>query len=544
MSLGVWIQYEPYSFLRRDASVYATITRGLAERGSLRAESLQPTSWYRGDHPHYQELDASWSNVSVGVDGEWYPKHSFVMSAIAVPFYQLFGVDGLLLFNIVGIVALLFCAYLLALPLVRGPPLILALILIGTGTTFIDQTYLFSSDVFSAAVVMVAFVALHRRACLWAGFLFGVALWARPTLVILIAPVASVMSYRILKIPEVRRVAVGMMPPIFAGALANWVMFEAPWISGYDRILVVHNGVPMLETAKDLFTLSWSQGLERMFIQPQHGFWTNAPAALLGILGLASLIRFSKRKTVALFLAVTGYVVFFATYSYSHPRFFLAWMGLLAAPLALLLDDVAELLRFPQFKEGKPSKQLQWIGLGLVVGLVTLWQFGVGTADSNSLTSRITEAKVMRDDIPCDYYNMRHARWECSKIERNLWEYTGLALDENECVFGGNKENMVFFHPPLPGSTKTLTFPIGLDDRVLRLTYGLADSAANHNTCFHVHVDSRPTARLCTDRQGVLMTKDIDVQGASSITFRATGRMGGRRHLCLEGRFMGVGRFK
>jgi len=537
VSLSVWLQYEPYSFLRRDASFYATITRGLSEDGSLRAESLQPSSWYTGNHPHYQELDASWSNVSIGTNGEWYPKHSFVMSAIAVPFYHVLGIPGLLIFNLLAIVAILFSAYLLAQPLVRGPPLIFALVLIGTGATFIDQTYQFSSDVFSAAVVLVGFVCLNRRKCLWAGFLFGLALWARPTLVILIAPVAFVMSYRILKKPEVRRVALGMVPCIFAGALANWLMFGAPWTSGYDRILVVHEGVPALESAKNLFTLSWSDGLERMFSGPKNGFFDNAPAALMGMAGLASLIRYSKRTTVALALATLGYIFFFATYSYSHPRFFLAWMGLLATPLALLLDDLASLLKAPFDKLEPEPKRTKLLALGLIIIAIGIWQFSVHVSSSNTLTDRMTQAKVTRNNIDCDYYNMRHGRWECSKIERHLWEYTGLALDEDDCRFGGDKKDMIFFHPPLTGATKMITFPIEDDEKVLRLTFGLADSAANNETCFDVLVEGRPKNSLCTDRQGLLITKDIDLHGASSITFAASGRTGGRQHLCIQGRF-------
>ena len=535
--LGVWIQYEPYSFLRRDASFYATITRGLSENASLRAESLQPSSWYSGTHPAYEELDASWSNVALGVDGEWYPKHSFVMSAVAVPFYKLLGVNGLLLFNILGVVALLFSAYLLAFPVVRGPPLVFALVLLGTGSTFIDQSYLFSADIFSAAVVMVAFVCLSRRACLWSGFLFGMALWARPTLVLLIAPVAFVMSYKVLRRPEVRNVAVGMLPPILAGALANWLMFGAPWISGYDRILVVHQGLPQIESAQTLFTLSWSEGLERMFLNTQTGFWNNAPAALMGMVGLASLIRISKRQTAALTLAIVGYVAFFATYNYSHPRFFLAWMALLTAPLALLLQDVAGLFLGPFSETTPPRKRLTWPGIALVVLALLGWQLDENLRGNDTLTSRIGHATVSRNDVACDYYNMRHGRWECSRIERHLWEYTGLALGDTDCRFGGEKRDMLFFHPPLLGATKTLSFPLSSSDQALRLVYGLADGATDRATCFEVEVGGETRERLCADRNGTLKTHDIDLDGARTITFRTKGYATGRRHLCLEGHF-------
>ena len=45
-------------------------------------------------HPGYANLDMYWSDISVGRNGTWYPKHSFLISAAAAPFYALFGVPG------------------------------------------------------------------------------------------------------------------------------------------------------------------------------------------------------------------------------------------------------------------------------------------------------------------------------------------------------------------------------------------------------------------------------------------------------------------
>src|SRR5882672_6505576 len=96
--INVAVRYQPYTFIRRDASFYATIAIGLVKDGSLDQRRIQPQSWYSGQHPGYANLDAYWSNVSVGRNGVWYPKHSFLVSIAAAPFYAAFGVDGLLLF--------------------------------------------------------------------------------------------------------------------------------------------------------------------------------------------------------------------------------------------------------------------------------------------------------------------------------------------------------------------------------------------------------------------------------------------------------------
>ena len=79
VTLCVVGKYKPHSFIVRDASFYATTTRGLVTTFSLDQRKLQPESWYTGSHPSYKNLDLAWSNISVGIDGTWYPKHSIVM---------------------------------------------------------------------------------------------------------------------------------------------------------------------------------------------------------------------------------------------------------------------------------------------------------------------------------------------------------------------------------------------------------------------------------------------------------------------------------
>jgi hypothetical protein len=274
-----------------------------------------------------------------------------------------------------------------------------------------------------------------------------------------------------------------------------------------------------------------------MFTSTKHGFMDLAPAALLAVVGLGNLARRSKRMTLALAVAVLGYVCFFVSYRYSHPRFFLAWMGLLAAPLAVLLQDLSVSLERLFKDSGTDSSRLApWL-LATLVAVGVLSQSSPHLEDSTTLTGRITQATVTRDSIHCDYFNMRHGRWECSKIEKHLWEYTGLALNQNECRFGGTKKDMILFHPPLPGIKKEISFPIEENERLLTFTLGLADSAVSHRTCVDISLDERHERRVCTEKKGAFVVEDIEVQGASTVTFATNGRLGGKRHLCLQGSF-------
>lgn len=534
--LSAWLRFEPHSYLRRDASFYATITRGLSEYGSLRAENVQPMSWYEGDHPGYRELDASWSNVSVGVNGEKYPKHSFVMSALAVPFYALLGTEGLLLFNLLGVVALLFGAYLLAERHVRGPPLLMALALMATGTTFVDHMYHFSADIFSAALCIWGLQLIRCRRALGAGFLLGLALWARPTLALLIVPMSMALGRQSLDRHGVRQLFLGGLPPLLMGAAANWVMFGAPWVTSYDRIWVVHNGIPAIESATSLFTLGIGEGLDRLFLSPKDGLLYTSPAVILAACGLVLFHKARPLVTSALLLAILAFVGVFATYRYSNPRFFFAWMALLVTPLALLLERSAcwASQAFHGSRSQRRNRAL-WSLAALLIGLTTLAWTQTNTA--TTLSDRLPQALVLRNDRPCDYFNMRHGRWECSKLERRTWEWVGRALGATDCLFDGRKEDMIFFHPPSSGQTKEIAFPVERGERTLRLRVGLADSATGHRTCLKVEVGNA-TKELCVHEPGELLSHDVSLDESAWVNLLIKGRPGGRRHLCLQGEFL------
>ena len=89
VSLTIAIRYEPYTFIRRDGFVLRDgVLMGLlpnACRWTSARRSRSPGT--RSSDPGYPNLDMYWSNISVGRGGAWYPKHSFLVSVAAAPFY-------------------------------------------------------------------------------------------------------------------------------------------------------------------------------------------------------------------------------------------------------------------------------------------------------------------------------------------------------------------------------------------------------------------------------------------------------------------------
>ena len=90
--------YFPHTYLMGDSPYYAAAAASLVADGDLKVENN-----LRGD------LQRHSSFVSLGADGEWRPKHPVLMSVASVPFLMMFGVVGLLVFNVV-VMALLVMA--------------------------------------------------------------------------------------------------------------------------------------------------------------------------------------------------------------------------------------------------------------------------------------------------------------------------------------------------------------------------------------------------------------------------------------------------
>ena len=572
VSLTIAVRYEPYTFIRRDASFYATIARGLVMHASLDQRKVQPQSWYSGQHPGYANLDMYWSDVSVGRNGTWYPKHSFLISAAAAPFYALFGVPGFLLFNALCVIGMLWSAYLLAVRFAPPAAAALAVLFIAACPTLLDHTYLLSADVFNATLIALGALALFSARPATAGALLGLAVWARPLTAVIAAPLAAAVFFskgpsqgplnpprssaagqspsaltrfrRTLDRRALLRFAIAAAVPLGAAAVANTIMYGAPWVTSYDRTLVVEGRAPAVASHRALFSNTLAAGFRLMFQDREHGLGANALPALVAVAGLVPLALRNLKLAAALAIALAGFVAGYIRYRYFNARFFFAWQVLLIVPLAVLIGDAGrwalaggEAVRAAGPRVAASVRRLPrglvWGALAalLVAGLVVRF----ATGRSYGLAQHVADAKVLRNDFPCDYFNMTHLAWECSRLDRSSNEYTGLAIQPNQCRFDGGHRRAILIAPPPDGGSRQMTFSPNRRGRLV-FDYGVEQGSPVAELCLSVAYGGRPPERLCARGPGQLQQHVFAALQAgepAQIDIAVTGHA--PRSLCFDG---------
>jgi hypothetical protein len=548
VTLEVAVRYEPYTFIRRDASFYSTVSMGLVKTFSLDQRRLQPQSWYSGEHPGYADLDMYWSNISVGRGGAWYPKHSFLVSVAAAPFYVAFGVPGFLIFNALCVVAMMWAAYLVAARFAPPAAAAIAALLTTASPMLVEHTYHLSADIFSAMLIALGVVALLAARPATAGALLGLELWARPVTAVLVVPVAAALVWRRFDRGQLRRLVVAAAIPLVAAALSNTVMYGAPWITSYDRILTVEGRVQKITTARALFTNPVGDGLRLMFASREHGLVTNALPSLVAVAGLVFLWRRQRLYTAALAVGLAGFLFAYVPYRYFNARFFFGWQALLCAPLAAMLADAGALgaraaetmadawaRARPRLAELPPRR----LAVGAAAGVLLLGGTVVAAAAIRSrtyeLARHVSDAKVFRNDFPCDYFNVTHQAWECSRIDRSADEYAGLAVRPELCRVGGEHWEALMLAPPSEGGTRRMRWN-HLPRGPLDLDYALRDGSATREVCFTVAYGGRPPERVCTEGPGRRAHHRFDApaEGAPrELEIAVEGR--GPRDLCFDG---------
>jgi len=423
----------PWTFLFRDGSFYAQTARALERDGTLRQENVQPRSWYDGSLPWYRNVDDAWSNVSVGARGEWYPKHSYLAPLLALPFQWAFGPWGLLLFNLATLWIGLFLGYRLAAAISGEVPAIAALGLVLASPLVNWIAYAFSHDVLCGALVALAVWSMASKRLVAAGLAAGLALVAKPTNALLLVPLLLAW-FPGGGLRGLLRTALGAAVPLAAYGIANGWMYGAPWTTSYHRILTVRNGAPEIVSYGNAFDLPLGQGLRRFFQASAEGeVWPMAFPAVLAWLGIPWLARRHWRQALGLAAALAGFVLVFGKYRYGGARFFLPWLVLAPIPGAALLAGLTRSLESARDAVRRRAGGLPraWVlGLGLMLLAAALggarWYRTRGLpAPGTTLSSSLERLEVRLGDVPCDYFNLAHRRWECSGLDRSADRFTG-----------------------------------------------------------------------------------------------------------------------
>jgi hypothetical protein len=237
-------------------------------------------------------------------------------------------------------------------------------------------------------------------------------------------------------------------------------------------------------------------------------------------------------------------VAFYVLYRFFNDRFFLAWEVLVCLPLAVLLDEAAVLglraapplralaVRARARVQALPRWAPAVAALVLVVGLGAARLIA---GRSYVLSAHVTDAKVFRNDFPCDYFNFTHQAWECSRLDRGADELAGLAIRPEACRMDGAAWRALTLAPPAEGGTRRIRWE-RLPPGALDLDYGLRAGSGAAETCFRLSYGGRPAERVCAAGAGQRHHRRFEPPAGDAprtLEIAVDGR--GPRELCFDG---------
>ncbi len=354
---------------------------GMGVFAGLKGEKVRSGGFLIGDCPYYASATVSlWADgdldlrnqlrgglevhgrqVALGRRGEWYPKHPILLSVLSVPFYALLGVAGFLVFNLLELVGLLCVTW--ALCRRHAPPGIAttAASLVLGGTFLRAYIYNFSPDLLSALLVLAGLLLVLEHRVLAGGLVLGVSALAKVTNLFSVAIVVIFLAVRGPR-RETVRALVGLLPGLLILCLLNAALFGSPTVFGYDRTLVLQNGIPMTLSHRGFFDLPVWEGMRGQLFSPRVGLLPTSPVLLLAVPGFLLLLRRQPWEGLLLFSLSEFTFLFFSTYRWwatSHygNRFLMVPVCLAALPIAYTLEWVWKAVdRLPLPHNLTPSK--------------------------------------------------------------------------------------------------------------------------------------------------------------------------------------------
>lgn len=325
------------AFLIGDCPYYASAAVSLWQDGDLDLENQ-----IRGGLAVHQK------QIALGGDGRWVPKHPVLMPVLSVPFYALFGVPGFLVFNVVVIVLLAAAVFATARHYLDPEPALAATSLVLAATFLREYVYNYSPDLLSTLLVLTGLLLVLKQRPLGGGVFLGIAVLAKVTNLFVAALVTGFLLFR--RRRDAAWAAAGLLPGLGAWMLVNLALFGAPTVTGYDRTLVVQDGVAQTVSHKGFFDLPVLEGMSGQLLDPRAGLLTTSPILLLAIPGFVVFLR-KHAWDGALLLGISEFLfLLFSTYRWwatSHygNRFLMLPVALAAVPMGFALQVVLERIR-------------------------------------------------------------------------------------------------------------------------------------------------------------------------------------------------------
>jgi hypothetical protein len=497
----------PNKWLFGDGAFYMNVARGILENGSLRQESMHPHSWYDKDLGWNGWVDAAWSNIALGRNGEWWPKHPILMPVCSLPFVLAFGPLGTLIFQFLCFALMAVFAWRIASRVASRPAALAATCAFLVTPWVYDRVWGFNNDVFYTVLILAAVDAALLKKAAWAGALLGIGIFAKNTNVLYGPALLAIFLMR-----KDWRGALKMCLWAAVPALAylglNWYLYGSPMSTGYDRILVRENGKLGMHSHRTDFHFDHLKPDLIRVLTGSEGFLGHFPLLFPSCAGLLVMaLRKNWREALLFAWSIAVPIAFHAPYAWYRLEFNLPQIALCTAPLAALLPPFA-----PVWDGAEPRSRVRWGRLAIIFLLISLVGAGFGrrlfAPRHDYLWDHLPQAAVWLGDIPCDYYNNQMERWECSHFDNDGF-MTGRPLTP-DLVFEGKKQDVLLFAPHSSNKERRLEYANVPMARALKLRYGLADAARN-GCQVHFKVSADDQVILEEDvHDKKLVTREID----------------------------------
>jgi hypothetical protein len=186
-----------------------------------------------------------WQDVfALDKEGRLRPKHSIFSAIVAVPFFIIFGNAGFWIMQQLLLIWLLYSTFSIVAEL-TGKALPWSTLL---ATLFMSQTifytYGFSYDLHACSLI-IGGLHLKRRSPVAGGVIMALALFVRPSLILLITPLLLARN-RTDRITETLKSALGVFLVILINGALNYYWWGSPFLTSYHRLPAFYKGMMVL----------------------------------------------------------------------------------------------------------------------------------------------------------------------------------------------------------------------------------------------------------------------------------------------------------
>jgi hypothetical protein len=324
------------NFIKGDAYFYHATVLSILNDGDLLLENNISAYKLNGD-------------LAMGKHG-LVPKHPILMPLVSLPFYMLFEIQGLLLFNILNCIVISILIFYINNLFFSHLVSFITTIVYATGTLFFEYVYNYSPDIFSTTLVLSGLYLILIKKMSIGVFILGLSIFAK----ISNAPIVLMMLIYALFIikrekikdtkekssdSEIKTILVIVMIfliSLIPFAYTNYILFDSPFITGYQRTAIeIENSEIVILTHVDKFNQPIISGILSLLFDQRTGIILTNPIIIIAMIGVFYIKTFVKHqyKVVLIILICLTQFILFAKYdealmSHFSNRFLMTFIAL------------------------------------------------------------------------------------------------------------------------------------------------------------------------------------------------------------------------